>query len=210
MKKFKTEQEIFWASSEWALKYIERNNIDSVKNNIKFFSDIFSQCTENIESIIEFGSNIGLNLYAINRLFNNLDIAAIEISQDAVNELKKLDFVNDVYHESILNINLNKKRDFVLIKGVLIHINPEFLDIVYEKLYNASNKYILIAEYYNPTPVTISYRGNEDKLFKRDFAGEMLDKYSDLELVDYKFIYHRDNQFPQDDTTWFLLRKKDR
>jgi len=207
MKNYKTEQEAFWASSEWALEYIKRNNMDTVKNNIKFFSDIFSRCTDNIESVIEFGSNIGLNLHAINRLFNKLDIAAIEISEDAINELKKLEFVNNIYHDSILDINLDKQRDFVFIKGVLIHINPEFLDTVYEKLYNASKKYIMIAEYYNPSPTTITYRGNNDRLFKRDFAGEMLDKYPDLELVDYKFVYHRDIHFPQDDITWFLLRK---
>jgi len=210
MKNYKTEQEAFWASSEWALEYIKRNNIDTVKNNIKLFSDVFSSCTNNIESIIEFGSNVGLNLHAIDTLFNSLDISAIEISLDAVNELKKLEFINDIYHESILDINLDKKRDFVFIKGVLIHINPEFLDTVYEKLYNTSNKYIMIAEYYNPTPTTVTYRGNKDRLFKRDFAGEMLDKYPDLELVDYKFSYHRDSNFPQDDITWFLLRKEDK
>ena len=207
MKKFKTEQEDFWASSEWALEYIKRNNMDIVKNNINFFSNIFSSCTDSIGSVIEFGSNIGLNLHAINSLFNNLDIAAIEISQDAVNELEKLSFVKNIYHESILDIALDKPRDFVFIKGVLIHINPEFLDTVYSKLYTASNKYILIAEYYNPSPTAISYRGNNDRLFKRDFAGEMLDKFPDLELIDYKFSYHRDNNFPQDDITWFLLKK---
>ena len=95
-----------------------------------------------------------------------------------------------------------------LIKTVLIHINPDYLDRVYELLYTTAKKYIVLAEYYNPSPVSVVYRGNEDRLFKRDFAGEMLDKYGDLELVDYGFAYHRDNQFPQDDITWFLLRKK--
>ena len=95
-----------------------------------------------------------------------------------------------------------------LIKGVLIHINPEQLSEVYHKLYLASKKYILIAEYYNPTPVSIPYRGHENKLFKRDFAGEMLDKFQDLFLLDYGFVYHRDNLFPQDDINWFLLKKK--
>jgi len=81
------------------------------------------------------------------------------------------------------------------------------LNDVYEKLYNSSNRYILIAEYYNPTPVSVVYRGHSNKLFKRDFAGEMLDKYSDLTLVDYGFNYHRDNSFHYADTNWFLLEK---
>jgi hypothetical protein len=44
-------------------------------------------------------------------------------------------------------------------------------------------------------------------MFKRDFAGEMLDKFQDLRLLDYGFVYHRDTQFPQDDVNWFLLEK---
>jgi spore coat polysaccharide biosynthesis protein SpsF len=55
--------------------------------------------------------------------------------------------------------------------------------------------------------VEVLYRGHTSKLFKRDFAGEMLDTYPDLSMVDYGFVYSRDNNFPQDDVTWFLLEK---
>ena len=64
-----------------------------------------------------------------------------------------------------------------------------------------------MSEYYNPTPVMIGYLGNKDKLFKRDFAGEIMDNFKNLSLLDYGFCYHRDNFFPRDDGTWFLLRK---
>ena len=86
-------------------------------------------------------------------------------------------------------------------------INPEMLDTVYDKLYESSKKYILVCEYYNPSPVAIDYRGHSDRLFKRDFCGEMLDKYSDLKLIDYGFSYKRDPAFSQDDITWFLMEK---
>lgn len=62
------------------------------------------------------------------------------------------------------------KRDFVLIKGVLIHLDPNCLQEVYDKLYQTSKRYICMAEYYNPVPVEVSYRGHQEKLFKRDFA----------------------------------------
>jgi spore coat polysaccharide biosynthesis protein SpsF len=74
-------------------------------------------------------------------------------------------------------------------------------------LYNSSNKYIAIVEYYNPTPVEISYRGHDDRLFKRDFAGDMMKMYPDLKLIDYGFVYHKDSNFPQDDVTWFIMKK---
>ncbi len=70
------------------------------------------------------------------------------------------------------------------------------------------SKYILLCEYYNPTPISLEYRGHSNKLFKRDFAGEMLEKYSNLELKDYGFSYSKDKNYPLDDITWFLMKKK--
>ncbi|OLN24026.1 pseudaminic acid biosynthesis-associated methylase [Domibacillus antri] len=203
MSEFKTEQEKFWAE-DFGKEYIQRNQNHSV--NIPLFSTILSR-THSVNSVIEFGSNIGLNLKAIRELLPSANLSAIEINPDAVKYLEQLGNI-EIYNQSILDYTANDQYDFVLIKGVLIHINPDFLKDVYERLYKSSSKYICIAEYYNPTPVEIDYRGHEGKLFKRDFAGEMLDKYPDLELVDYGFVYHRDYNFPQDDTTWFLLKKR--
>lgn len=202
MTQFKTEQEQFWAG-EFGNEYVKRNT--NYTNNIPFFSTILSKTT-GIHSVIEFGSNIGLNLRAIKEILPNVNLSAVEINQEAVKYLENFDNLN-VYHQSILEYKIDYQRDFVLSKGVLIHIDPSFLKDVYEILYKTSNKYICIAEYYNTTPVEVGYRGNKDKLFKRDFAGEMLDAYKDLELVDYGFVYHRDNNFPQDDISWFLLKK---
>ena len=81
------------------------------------------------------------------------------------------------------------------------------LPTAYERLYAGSSRFILVAEYYSPKPVSVPYRGHNDCLFKRDFAGEMLERYADLSLIDYKFVYRRDPKFPQDDISWFLMKK---
>ena len=205
--KFKTEQEEFWAG-DFGNEYIERVNEDNIRiaNNISFFSKVLKQ-TRNVKSIIEFGSNIGINLKALNYLIPDADLSAIEINAKAVEELRKWQKVKKIYEMSILDFTPDFQRDFVFIKGVLIHINPEMLHKIYKLLYQTTKKYICIAEYYNPTPVSVSYRGHEDRLFKRDFAGEMMDKYHDLRLVNYGFVYHRAPNFPLDDLTWFLLEK---
>ena len=204
--KYKTEQESFWAG-EFGNEYVQRNQgEDIVRSNLHMFIDVIER-TSGINSVIEFGSNIGLNLKALKKLLPEAEFSAIEINMDAVEQLKNNVPDVKVYNQSILETNLEKTYDFVLIKGVLIHINPNELPSVYEKLYNASSKYICVCEYYNPTPVTVEYRGNKDRLFKRDFAGEIMDKYPDLELLDYRFVYHRDNNFPMGDCTWFLLKK---
>ena len=202
---YKTEQEKFWAG-EFGDEYLKRNQGSrAVATNIAFFTKVM-QRTQNIETFIEFGANIGLNIAAFASVMPQVVMSAIEINKKAVEQLKQFKELT-VYHSSILDFVPEIRYDFVLIKGVLIHIAPEELQGVYDKLYNSSKRYICIAEYYNPVPVEVPYRGHSGKLFKRDFAGEMLDKYPGLQLVDYGFIYHRDNNFPQDDMTWFLLEK---
>lgn len=208
MTEFKTEQEKFWAGV-FGDEYADRNkSARLLSSNIAMFSEIFSYAVA-VRSVIEFGANIGFNLQAIKHILPDVELSAVEINQKAVAELERLKYIK-VYHKSILDFSPDYPSDFALIKGVLIHINPDELNKVYDVLYRSSNRYICIAEYYNPTPVEVSYRGHKDKLFKRDFAGEMLDRFKDLQLIKYGFIYHRDNNFPQDDITWFLLERVNR
>lgn len=204
-KEYKTDQEYFWAG-EFGTDYIQRNHgAHLLAANLNFFSKAL-RSTCNIQNCIEFGANIGMNLQALKMLYPNMKLHGIEINECAVDLLKKI-IPNCIYHDSILNFNHPEQWDLVLIKGVLIHINPENLRLVYEKLHSACARYLLVAEYYNPTPVSIPYRGYTDKLFKRDFAGEIMDIYPQLELADYGFAYRRDPSFPQDDITWFLLKR---
>jgi pseudaminic acid biosynthesis-associated methylase len=205
MDQFKTEQETFWAGN-FGDDYVTRNkSAQLLASNISFFTKIVPR-TSGVTSLIEFGANIGMNLHAIRALLPNIELSAIEINQHAVAELNKFQDIS-VYPQSILDFSPDRTWDMVLIKGVLIHINPESLKQVYDLLYRSSSRYICVAEYYNPVPVEVVYRGHSGKLFKRDFAGELLDGYPDLRLVDYGFAYHRDTYFPQDDITWFLLEK---
>ena len=202
----KTEQELFW-EGQFGNDYLKRANTnDLLLSNISLFSQIFKK-TISVNSVLEFGSNIGLNLKAINILKPNIELSAVEINQNAVNKLKSEIKVINVYNTSIFDFTIKKKIDFVFTKAVLIHLNPDKLDQAYDIIYNSSKKYICIAEYYNPTPVEVDYRNNKKRLFKRDFAGDMINRFPDLQLVDYGFVYHKDNNFKQDDITWFLLKK---
>jgi spore coat polysaccharide biosynthesis protein SpsF len=205
-KKFKTSQEEFWAGN-FGSEYISRNTgYQLLASNVSFFSRALRSAGK-IESCIEFGANIGMNVRALRALYPTMDIHGIEINQDAADQLEDVVGEDHVYRDSILEFEPSRQWDVVLIKGVLIHINPEMLASVYGKLVGASRRYILVAEYYNPTPVSISYRGNSDRLFKRDFAGEIMERHPEVRLVDYGFSYHRDPVFPQDDITWFLMEK---
>jgi pseudaminic acid biosynthesis-associated methylase len=206
---FKTEQESFWAG-DFGKEYIGRNDSPkAVASNVALFAKALSQ-TAGLKSCIEFGCNIGMNLRALSVLYPDMDINAVEINKDAAAIAETVAGMGKVFNQSIFDFEPARTYDLALIKGVLIHINPDELPNVYDRLYRSSSRYILVAEYYNPSPVTISYRGHSDRLFKRDFAGEILEKFDDLELLDYGFVYKRDRNFPQDDVTWFLMQKSGR
>jgi pseudaminic acid biosynthesis-associated methylase len=203
---YATPQEEFWAGS-FGTEYITRNRSDQLlASNLQFFSRALRRAGR-LSSCVELGANIGMNLKALKLLYPDLDVHAVEINAAAAAALRALIGEAKVFEGSIFDWAPQAPVELSLIKGVLIHLNPDMLPTAYERLYRASARYLLVAEYYNPAPVAIRYRGHGDRLFKRDFAGELMDKYPDLALIDYGFSYRRDPAFPQDDITWFLMEK---
>lgn len=206
MTDFKTKQEAFWAG-DFGREYIGRNQGERLlASNLAFFSQALRSALT-ASSCIEFGANIGMNLQALRLLYPEQQQFGIEINPEAAAQLRTVIPESRVFEASILDFAPPCTFDLVLIKGVLIHMDPDYLPQIYDTLYRAANRYVLVCEYYNPSPVMIPYRGHAERLFKRDFCGEMLDRFSDLRLVDYGFSYRRDPNFPQDDITWFLMEK---
>ena len=204
---YKTEQEKFWAG-EFGENYIGRNTVqEMLPARLSLFSKILAH-TSDIDSVMEFGANVGTNLWALHSLLPKADMKAVEINEVAAKSLESYGWSKSVECGSFLEKDYKDEADFVFTSGVLIHINPDFLPKAYENLYNASRKYVMVCEYYNPVPVALPYRDHQDRLFKRDFAGEIMDKYPDLKLVDYGFAYRRDPNYPMDDLNWFLMEKK--
>jgi pseudaminic acid biosynthesis-associated methylase len=204
---FKTDQEAFWAGA-FGNAYIDRNQGAALlAANLDFFAKALRQA-RGLSTCIEFGANIGMNLRALKLLYPHQEQFGIEINAQAAQQLGEAIPPENVARQSILAYEPARSFDLVLTKGVLIHIAPEALPEVYDKLRQAVGKYLLVAEYYNPAPVAIKYRGHSDRLFKRDFAGEIMDRHPDLVLADYGFAYRRDPKFPQDDITWFLMEKR--
>lgn len=207
MKSHETEQERFWAG-EFGNDYIDRNTGERmVTRSVVFWSRVLARLPK-LNSVIELGCNAGLNLQALNRIDPSIDLVGYEINETAAEKCRSHGIAR-VEQGTILDpINEPAKFDLSFTRGVLIHINPDYLDRVYENLHTLSRRYVLVAEYYNPSPVAIGYRGHEDRLFKRDFAGDMIDRFG-MTLLDYGFMYRRDNYFADDDVTWFLLEKRD-
>ena len=201
-----TAQERFWAG-EFGTDYSARNQGPAqIEQRRALWAEVLRQAAP-LTSLCEFGANIGLNLVVLGQLQPAAVRHAIELNPTALAALNALDGIT-VHAGTVLERHLTAPVDLTFTIGVLIHIAPERLTTVYDHLHAGSRRYIAVAEYYNPTPVEVSYRGHDARLFKRDFAGEMLDRFSDLRLVDYGFRYHRDPAHPADDLTWFLMEKR--
>ena len=202
MKHLKTEQEIFW-ETDFGNKYVKRNlksdRIFTIGKNLLNNKVI-------INEVLELGANVGLNLDAIKRVYPDVKTYGVEINKLAYNIGKKK---NKFYKKPILNFKSKKKYDLVCSLGVLIHQNPKHLNAFYNKLYSLSKKYIYLSEYFNPTPITIKYRNNDEKLFKRDFAKELWIKFPRLKLIDYGFHWKQDPRLKNccDNSNWFLFQK---
>jgi pseudaminic acid biosynthesis-associated methylase len=202
---YRTAQEEFWAGT-FGQDYMSRNqSTELVASNEVLFRKIL-QSAHQVRSVAELGCNIGLNLLALNQIDSALDLHGYEINNDAAQQAARLGLAKIVCGTVLEPLDTAQKHDLTFTKGVLIHIQPDELHAIYDNLYRLSRRYVMVCEYYNPSPVSIDYRGHQDRLFKRDFAGEMIDRYG-MTLVDYGFTYHRDPLAPQDDCTWFLLEK---
>ena len=200
-------QESFW-QGEFGDGYTRRNDdARTVAANTRLFAQVLAR-TENVTSVLELGANIGMNLRAVRALLPDATLDAVEINSSAATALRDWGEVT-VHEGSLLTVELEGSWDLTLCKGVLIHLAPEQLELAYDVLHERSSRYICVAEYFNPSPVEIPYREHRDRLFKRDFAGEMLQRHPGLRLVDYGFIYHGDPNFALDDITWFLMERRD-
>jgi pseudaminic acid biosynthesis-associated methylase len=207
-RNYRTEQEAFWAGA-FGTEYIGRNRGEALlASNLRFFSRAL-HAARGVRDCIEFGANVGMNLRALRLLFPAMRLDAIEINPAAAAGLREFLPAESVHEGSLLEFGPGRRWDLVLIKGVLIHVDPGSLPSAYARLAESCGRYLLLAEYYNPSPVSIDYRGHANRLFKRDFAGEFMDAHPEFALVDYGFAYRRDPDFPQDDITWFLLERRE-
>jgi pseudaminic acid biosynthesis-associated methylase len=197
----------FW-KGEFGDSYIRRNNSQALLESNKIFFEQIFEHTLDIHTYLEIGANIGMNVRAINAIRPDLVGTAIEPNHTAHSQLSEVTRTpREAINASIQEFETSQRWDLVFTKGVLIHVTPDDLVGVYKKMASLASRYVVIAEYYNPSPVSLNYRGHADRLFKRDFAGEFLSTNPEFKLREYRFVYKGDPIAPQDDITWFLMER---
>lgn len=199
-----TDQEKFW-QGQFGSEYTARNSDnDQQYDMLQTLAMEIRSIQRPITNVLELGANRGLNIVALKQLLPTAQFTAVEINEDAAKMLKRTGA--SVHTQSLLDFKAQEPYKLVLIRGVLIHLNPSMLHLAYKVMAESSSRYVLISEYYNPVPVAIEYRGEKDRLFKRDFAGEFMAEHKDFQLRDYGFHY-RNGAYHGDDQSWFLMER---
>jgi spore coat polysaccharide biosynthesis protein SpsF len=208
--KLETEQLEFWCG-HFGDDYMKRNlaSLSSLRNRIDLWSQILKTLkTLPIDSILEVGSNIGLNLRAL-QLLTASKLYAIEPNQKALDILVQDKVVEEAnaYCTNAFDQGVfqDGQMDLVFTSGVLIHIHPDDLERATANIVRMSKRFVVCVEYFSPNAETIDYRNNKNVLFKRDFGAFYLDQFSNLELRDYGFAWSRATGL--DNLTWWLFEK---
>lgn len=190
--------------------YIERNiaSQDSVGKRQVAWQKILNSFPLAPRSFLEIGCNVGINLRALSHL-SKADLYGVEPNAVALNKLKTDNIVSsqNLHEGNIFQIPFKDESvECVFTSGVLIHVAPEDLDAAYRELYRVSSRYILSIELFAKNPETISYRGHDDMLFKRDFGLKWLEIFPDLVPIEQGFLWLPITGV--DDATWWLFEKR--
>ncbi len=206
--KYNSDQEKFWVE-EYNEDYIKKNTEFDHQTGAEGWSKMLSSIpVESIKNFLECGCNIGRNIEQIKMIYPDLVASVIDVNGQALDYVKDKYDPDQIFHGGIIDCNFKKSSfDLVFTQGVLIHINPEQLLPTMNKMFELSSKYILIGEYFNRTPTSITYQGEEDRLFKRDFGKLFIENF-DVTLLDYGFLWgHIYDLAGHDDITWWMFEK---
>lgn len=200
-------QDIFW-SDEYADAYSLKNSSFDNELGRQAWSKILENADLVEKTYLEVGCNIGRNLDQLNLLDPELKPSVIEINAKALEFVRSRHDLQEMFLGPAQDATFPSVTfELVFTSGVLIHIPPDDLVEVMTKMYEWSSRYILIAEYFNRTPVSIEYQGRSNMLFKRDFGAMLMDNF-DATLVDYGFLWGRIyDSAGFDDITWWLFEK---
>ena len=198
-------------SGDFGNDYVTRNQAteEFIKQRKKAFSVIFKHLakTNAPASILEAGSNVGINIHALAKI-TDATLHAVEPNQEALNKLISSGIIppERALHGNLQSLPFDDGAiELVFTSGVLIHVPDDALDQAISEILRVSGRYVLTLEYFSPKAQTIPYHGHNDFLFKRDYGGLFLDACPELEYVADGFFWKRVTGL--DDLNWWLFRK---
>lgn len=154
--------------------------------------------------ILEVGANVGAQLMGL-RAMGFANLYGIELQAYAVEKAKTAaSGINFVQGTALALPFKDGFFDLVYTSGVLIHISPDDIGAVLDEIHRCARTYIWGWEYYADTYTGVPYRGQENLLWKTDFARLYQDRFPSLRLVKERRVKYLGNDNVD---AMFLLRK---
>jgi len=164
---------------------------------------------ESVDSVLEVGCNVGINLHALADLLPDAYLEGVEPNERAAA------IANDALPDSLIrggesvftmpDLYSDGLFQMVFTTGVLIHVAPDDLLTACTNIVNASQRYVYCQEYFSQHPREITYRGKRDMLWARDFGSFYMDNFPQLRCVTSGFFWKRTTGL--DDVTYWLFEK---
>ncbi len=101
---------------------------------------------ENIESVIDVGSGTGAGYFALKEFDENIDISLFERDKNMIEVFDRFETGEKVQKFDLVCDELNTTADLVLTSYVLSELADEQRFAAAKKLYDSSNKYLLIVD----------------------------------------------------------------
>lgn len=159
-----------------------------------------------VANALEVGCNRGHNLLALSEIFGEAcDVVGVEPNRYALSIARESSSRVGVLRGTLFDLPFaDRTFDLTMTAGVLIHVATEDLSLAMQNIYRVSRRYILAVEYFAEEDTSISYRGHENLLWKRDFGKRYLEQFPDLTLLRDGF---RNAEPGSDETNWWLFEK---
>lgn len=181
-------------SGNFGDKYHSRNRV-IWRNRIEFWKSVIEKTGS--RCAYEIGCGPGWNLSAIRRAYPDVCVAGEDVNEKALDQAFAAGL--DVYPA---DGGHHCTAELVFTAGVLIHIPPENLQAMMQRIIDISTDYVLAVEYNSISreeePVT--YQGQEGLLWRRNYGA----LYQNMGL---KLVALGDAGEGFDNCTYWLLRK---
>lgn len=205
-----TKQLELWRSN-FGWDYASRNNNqitpEDQRRLVRDWGKILNHAvTPSPSSVLEVGCSIGRNLVALRNVVPEIygidpntqavELASVMLAGSGVNVQEGNAFDLPFEDHSI---------DLVFTSGVLIHVAPHDLARATDEIMRVSRHYIVCIEYFSHHPEQVPYHGMDGFLFKRDFGRFYFERYPNLKVRDYGFLWQPLDS--SDNSNWWLFEK---
>jgi pseudaminic acid biosynthesis-associated methylase len=154
--------------------------------------------------VLEVGVNVGLQLQGLRQL-GFTALYGVDLQRPALAEVRTVAPEARVACASAMALPFpDNSFDLVFTSALLIHIPPDLAVRVMAEIHRCSRRWIWGWEYFAEVYTPVSYRGQENALWKTNFPEAYLKHFADLIPVRERRMHYKDSDLAD---TVFLLKK---